>query len=499
MSDFLWGVATSAYQSEGGYNQPGQPQTNWAEAERNGDVEPLGLASGFWSHYREDFERCRRMGLNAFRLSLEWSRVQPALESKQTTGSEPPPFDYSALDHYADILLSCREHGLEPIVTLHHFVHPAWLHRDAWLASDTLEHFNRYVTTSLRHINRRLVAHQQRPIRYYITINEPGMLMLNTYIGGEFPGGSKKGFKTGLSALSHLLAAHVLAYNAIHDLYEQNSWTTPAVAINSYCSDIYWLDMLAFDLLSLRENQVAESEIVTHLRRRADEFSDAVKAAKLPLKNIRFGAILCWLIGIKARRTLNLNLLSVFLQTLRQSKRSQLLDYIAIDYYDPFFAHILRSPIWHDHHHPAPSLRTKLIGSVRSKWWDWRVLPAGMHFFCRYYAETFKRPIMIAENGMALRRTLDNSHSRRKDGMTRSRFVRLHVSEVQRIVKEGIPLFGYFHWSLFDNYEWGTYSPRFGLFSVDYQQGMGRLEHDHFGDCPSEAYSHAIHKINEDR
>ncbi|QFY42060.1 glycoside hydrolase family 1 protein [Candidatus Methylospira mobilis] len=491
MTEFLWGVATSAYQSEGGYNQPGQPQTNWAEAERKGDVEALGQASDFWHHYREDFAHCRRMGLNAFRLSLEWSRIQPITESARAPGAAPP-FDFDALEHYADILLSCREYGLEPIVTLHHFIHPAWLHPDAWLCADTLKYFSDYVSTSIHYINQRLVARKHPPLRYFITINEPGMLVLNTYIGHEFPGGSRSGFRTGFEALSHLLSAHVLAYNTIHDLYQLNRWTQPSVAINSYCSDLYWLDMLIFDLLTLREKQVEEQDTIAFLRERARAFSTAVKTAELPLKNVLFGALLAWVVDIMARHTLNIDQFSVFLQTLRQSQRPRLLDYIAIDYYDPFFAHILRAPAWHDHHHPIPSLRARLIGSIRSKWWDWRVLPEGMHFFCQYHAANFDRPIMIAENGMALRRTLDNTHSQRRDRMSRSRFVRLHVAEVRRIVKEGIPLFGYFHWSLFDNYEWGTYSPRFGLFSVDYQQSMERLAQDHFGDCPSETYSQAI-------
>ena len=77
--DFLWGVATSAYQSEGGYNQTGMPHTNWAGAERRGDVEPVGDAAEFWSRYQADFDACRRLGLNAFRLSVEWSRIQPTM------------------------------------------------------------------------------------------------------------------------------------------------------------------------------------------------------------------------------------------------------------------------------------------------------------------------------------------------------------------------------------------------------------------------------------
>src|ERR1700722_15313340 len=138
MSEFLWGVATSAYQAEGGYNGPGQPQTNWATAEQRRDVAIAGATADFWHRYEEDFARCRELGLNAFRLGLEWSRIQPARED--APGS-PPPFDHAALDHYAAMLAPCQRSGLEPIVTLHHFVHPAWLGGDPWLEETTAVHF----------------------------------------------------------------------------------------------------------------------------------------------------------------------------------------------------------------------------------------------------------------------------------------------------------------------------------------------------------------------
>ena len=76
--------------------------------------------------------------------------------------------------------------------------------------------------------------------------------------------------------------------------------------------------------------------------------------------------------------------------------------------------------------------------------------------------------------------------------MTRSQFLRLHVHEVTKIVNEGIPLVGYLHWSLFDNYEWGSYTPRFGLYAIDFAAGTEREVEDHFGDRPSETYAALI-------
>jgi len=94
-------------------------------------VVPSGRTSDFWTLAHEDFGRCRDMGLNAFRMSIEWSRVQPATVLGPVEGlaadAEPPPFDERALYGYAQRIADCRAHGLEPIITLHHFVYPAWL------------------------------------------------------------------------------------------------------------------------------------------------------------------------------------------------------------------------------------------------------------------------------------------------------------------------------------------------------------------------------------
>src|SRR6185436_1481138 len=92
---FLWGVAISPYQAEGGYNGAGEPQTNWAAAEQQGDVAVLGRSADFLRHHAADFARCRELGLGAFRLGIEWSRVQPALTPAV---GEPPAFDRAALD-----------------------------------------------------------------------------------------------------------------------------------------------------------------------------------------------------------------------------------------------------------------------------------------------------------------------------------------------------------------------------------------------------------------
>jgi len=147
------------------------------------------------------------------------------------------------------------------------------------------------------------------------------------------------------------------------------------------------------------------------------------------------------------------------------------LDYIAFDYYDPFIAHALRWPkgsdLFHKHRDhkllPRPPFVERFLESIMTKWWDWRLLPEGLSFFV-HVLERFDLPIIIAENGMANRSAPDRHHGR-KDNLRRSDFLRQHIAVVKRLRAEGSPLIGYFYWSLVDNYEWGSYAPRFGLYS----------------------------------
>jgi beta-glucosidase/6-phospho-beta-glucosidase/beta-galactosidase len=326
------------------------------------------------------------------------------------------------------------------------------------------------------------------------------MLVLNSYVARYFPAVARGGIRTMVAAYNQLLRAHIAAYNTLHDLYAERGWATPKVSLNNYCSDIYWADKLILDLLCTRERGVPQRTASKAICKSAHDFDAARRRAKLPLKRD-----LAFYFGTLIRRSLNRFGYRHFdaaefapaLDDLYASPRARVLDFVGLDYYDPFVAHVFRLPALWDHEFKNKSLREWVIATVTSKWWDWRVLPPGLHFFCEYYARDLGRPVLIAENGMALRRKPDNSATHRRDQMHRSEFLRLHVHEVMRIVNDGVPLIGYLHWSLFDNYEWGSFTPRFGLFSLDYTRGTERLAEDHFGDRPSETYAALIREARE--
>ena len=495
---FLIGVATSGYQSEGGYNGPGEPHNNWGACEQSGRVDRTGLAADFWNRYRSDFDLARGMGLNAFRLSIEWARVQPSFTN---TPGPAPAFDGAAVDAYADRVAACRVAGMEPIITLQHFTHPAWLGVDAWLDDTTPEAFQKFVQYTVERLNRRLCDQfGQSPVKWYVTLNEPNMLVLNTYLNRHFPGGPDAGIPVALRAYNRMLAAHVRAYNAIHDLYESQGWQSPMVSMNTFCSDVYWSENMLLDLLCLRLNDINPAEAADYFRSRAEalsrHFTRIALQRRTDLAAIA-GAGLHRLANYFASRAATSEAFQFFFIQAARAPRARALDFLGLDYYDPFVSHTLRAPDFSDLEFKSRSISAHMLDVLACKWWDWHFLPEGMSAFCEYYSSAFPgMAVLIAENGMALRGRIDESGGEpRRDKMTRSRYLEAHLVEVRRMLDAGVPLLGYLHWSLTDNYEWGSFTPRFGLYRVDFQHNLARLEWDQMGDHPSQTYARLVKEM----
>lgn len=194
MPDFLWGVATSAYQVEGGI-----ARADWTdfEARIGKEFEGAGEACGHFAHAREDVRKIRAAGFTAYRFSVEWSRVEP----------EPGVFDREAIAHYRDVVEACREAGLAVVLTIHHFTLPRWLARQGGvLAKDFPELFAAYT--------RRLA--DALDVTWWLTINEPMVLAVMGYVDGSWPPGEKS-IVRGLKAGRALARAHRLAYAVLKE------------------------------------------------------------------------------------------------------------------------------------------------------------------------------------------------------------------------------------------------------------------------------------------
>jgi beta-glucosidase len=364
---FLWGVTISGYQNDGG-----TPQTDWYHMEKSGRVpDAAGKSADFRGHMDEDLDRAQSLGINAFRTSFEWSRLEP----------EEGKFDPAEVAHMHRLLKGLRDRGMAPVMSLHHFAMPAWTmveHGDGvgWESQKTVEAYLRYVEFVVKEFG--------SEVDYYITFNEPSSFLLGGYGGGMMPPHRVGPFSL-YNAYQNVIEAHNGAYELVH-AHDPNGM----VSISEY-------------------NGV------------------------LPL-----GADLTYHPG----RFMGLMMGKRFGWDGRQ--RVTHLDYVALHYYGT----------------------NRAFTDFPTKPYLWEGNPAHFATTLREYYEAFHLPILIAENGMA-----SKNGEPRPDGWTREAFMVAHVNEVQKARAAGIPVIGYMHWTLTDNYEWGTFDPRFGLWSVDVRSG----------------------------
>ena len=193
---FLWGTATASHQVEGN-----NTNNNWHYWEEEGQIEPglsCGLACDWWGgRWKEDFDRASEAGQNTHRLSIEWSRIQPALDR----------WDEEALDYYRQMLRGLVERGLTPMVTLHHFTDPLWLtFLGGWEYEPVVSLFEAYV--------RKVVEALGDYVNFWCTINEPNVYAVMGYIFGVFPPG-KKDLGATFDVMTKLVRGHAAAYHAI--------------------------------------------------------------------------------------------------------------------------------------------------------------------------------------------------------------------------------------------------------------------------------------------
>ncbi len=197
---FLWGSATAAHQVEG--NNTNNNWSAWeAQPGRIIHGQHAGLACDWWGgRWREDFDRAAETGQNAHRLSIEWSRVQPAIDR----------WDENALDYYREMLRGLAQRNMTSLVTLHHFTDPLWLaEQGGWENDATVERFAAYV--------RKVVTALKEYTNLWVTINEPNVYTYSGYVEGVFPPG-KKDLGAAYHVMRNLLRGHAEAYRVIHQV-----------------------------------------------------------------------------------------------------------------------------------------------------------------------------------------------------------------------------------------------------------------------------------------
>jgi beta-glucosidase len=423
---FLWGTASSAYQCEGG-----NTNNQWYRWEQQGHIltgEACAEASGWWRRAEDDFNLAEQMENNALRLSLEWSRIEPAQGR----------WDSSALERYRAMLLDLRRRHIKPVVTLHHFTEPLWFFDQGGFGrEENVRFFVRYASY--------VVEALKDVCDFWLTINEPNVYAAQGYVTGSFPPGERD-LLGALHVLRNLLLAHVEAFYAIRDLQPE--------AQIGYC-----LHYRVFDP--------------------ATPFSLLDRSAAAMQENLFNWAVLHALESGRFIPPLNMLLAPI-------PRAAATRDYHGINYYT-------REMVRFD-----PTLATELFGRRFVRGGAVRndpglddnfgeIYPMGIYrVLKKTYARTRgNKPIYITENGFS-----DGADSRRP------RAILEHLAVVQRAISEGIPVRGYLHWSLVDNFEWNNgWATRFGLIEIDpgTQQRAPRPSASMFGEiCRANAITEAI-------
>ncbi len=417
--DFMVGAATAAHQVEG--NNTGSDF--WAQEHMTHTtfVEPSGIACDHYNRYKEDIKLLASAGCNAYRFSIEWARIEP-VEGQ---------FDKKELQHYRNVISCCRENGIEPIVTLHHFSSPKWLiSKGGWEAETTPEDFARYTRFVMEQLGDELT--------YVCTINEANMGLQVAKIAARF--------RRQMMAKLQAAQAHAAASDGGASSSDNKTDGKVQVGINLE-------KMMMGGEDGARENMevfgVASPACFTSPRSaHGDEL--VMKAHELARAVIRDTAP-----HVKLGLSLSLH----DIQAMPGGEAA------AAKEWDEEFSHYLpyiqsddflgvqnytRSLIGPDGALPAPE------GAELTQM-DYEFYPEALEHVIRKVADAFDGDLIVTENGIA---TADDTR--------RVEFIERATDGVASCIADGIPVKGYFYWSLMDNFEWQKgFAMQFGVIAVD--------------------------------
>ncbi len=394
MKEFLIGASTAAHQVEGNncYND------TWAQEQMktSGYAEKSGLAANHYVTYKEDIQKMKEAGLNAYRFSLEWSRIEP----------EEGKYDESATEHYRDVIRTCQNSGIEPVVTLFHFTSPKWLiEKYGWEDERTIACFARYI----RYICK---AYANENLNYICTINEANIgVLIAKYMRMAMENAQKE-----RGALA--IGMDVEAMSRMQKEQERENM------------EFFHRPDPAFFVAPRSENGI---RIVKEAHKKAVEIiHELLPSCKvglsLSLNDLQ------WTENGKAEA-----------DKLWQSEFEQFKDALGNDDYFGL-QNYTRSII--NENGEMPVEEGKEVTQMGYEYY-----PEGLaHITRRVYQELHKE-ILITENGIAT-----------SDDTRRVAFIQTALEGIKACVEDGIPVAGYLHWSLIDNYEWQSgFSMQFGL------------------------------------
>jgi len=423
--DFVWGAAAASYQIEGAVDTDGKGPSDWDMfTEKPGAIfegHSGRVACDHYHRYPEDIALMRELGLHAYRLSFCWPRILPT-----GTGA----VNERGLAFYDRLIDGLLEAGIEPWVTLFHWDYPLeLLRRGGWQNPDSARWFGDYAALVGERFSDR--------VRNFFTVNEP-----QVYIGfglhqGKHAPGLQLPLKEVLQAGHHTLLGHGLAVQALRASAKQPLTIGYAP--------------VGFPLLP-RSEAAADVELARRATFEVTELTcwnnawwmDPVYLGKYPEQGLEFYGAAAPRVGAGDLATI-----------------CQPLDVFCMNTYQGAIVGPDTTTPHGYSRQPFP------VGFPRTAF-NWPVVPQALYYGPKFFYERYGLPIIVTENGLSCRDWL--AADGQVHDQSRIDFLRRYLQSFHAASRDGVPIRGYFQWSILDNFEWSEgYKERFGLIHVDYQ------------------------------
>jgi len=407
--DFVWGVATSAYQIEGAAHADGKGLSIWDTFCRTpgviADASDASVACEHYHRYAEDLDMIASLGVNAYRFSSSWPRVQPA-------GSGA--WNERGLDFYERLVDGLLARGIAPYLTLNHWDLPEALQaKGGWANRDTVHHFVDYALGMHARLGDRVAS--------IATHNEPWVMSVLGHQTGVFAPGIKHR-ATAMQVAHHLMLSHGLALEALR---QAGCKAKLGIVLN-----------------------------LSPIEPATDSVQDQAKA------RLEDGLLVRWYMDPLFKGAYPADVLehlqadSPVVQPGDMDIIQTPMDFLGINYYSRTVASA--GEPWSVHQ-----------SGLEVTEMDWEVYPQGLTALLVRLHQDYPVPCMfITENGGAFKDPVLHGQVHDAD---RTRYLQTHIEAVQRAMTQGVRMGGYMVWSLMDNFEWASgYAKRFGIVHVDY-------------------------------
>ncbi|MDP4094113.1 MAG: GH1 family beta-glucosidase [Bacillota bacterium] len=417
-NNFIWGAATASYQIEGAHAEDGKGESIWDHfshipgkitSNDNGDI-----ACDHYHRYEEDVKIMKDLGLKYYRFSISWSRIFP-------DGKGSP--NQKGIDFYKRLTNLLLENGIKPAITLYHWDLPQQLqYRGGWGNRDTADYFEQYAGYIFNQLG--------EYVPMWITHNEPHISSIISYWDGRHAPGYTD-FPLALRACHHLLLSHGKAVQLYRSL--------------GYKGEIG----ITLDLNPMYPASDTDKDKKATIRADGYEnrwFADPVLKGKYPEDMVKW---------YESRTTLP-EIKPGDMETI-----STPIDFLGINHYMP---HTIK-------HDPSvwPANYAKLLTGRPLTNMDWEIYPEGSYdLLTRLHRDYNGIKLIITENGAAFTDIVNRKGE--VDDDNRLDYLYGYLQQMNRAIKDGVNLAGYFVWSLMDNFEWGHgYSKRFGIVYIDFK------------------------------